>query len=969
MKCHWGLVACRTISGMALCLLAILPVCAQVEILEGQHVAEIRVLDEYGKPVTTHLPTIAIATGQPFNIEAERQSLKQLYRTGDFSDVRTEVSSTPDGLRVDFIVTRNYFNNLVLLDGLKGPPSEALALAALRLQLGETYRDSAMREAISRLQTTLTEDGLYQAKIKAVPAPFPETRQMNILVHVDQGPRAKIGTIQIRNQTSYPDAELLRRSKLATGKDVTAVRLERAGSRLRKYLTHAGYLGARVIVRRGDYDPKTNQLPLTLDMTAGPRVRIEVTGAKIRGSLLKKLLPMYSEGAVDEDLLQEGRRNLRDQLERGGYFDARVQFTTRNDPQKREQVITYEIERGSKHKLLKVQFDGNKYFSDSLLAGRISIQPAAFASPGRYSERLLKSDEDSIRGLYLANGFRDAKVQSEALDDFQGKSGDLLVRFHITEGVQTRVVGLRIEGNKAIDDATLLGVIGSTPGQPYSDFDVTSDRNNILALYYNEGFPDASFVAQVTDTDVPNRVRLTYTITERTQIRIQRVLLTGFQHTRIRTIAREVQMAPGEPLREGDVVESQRRLYNLGIFNRVAIAPQNPNGEDPDKNVVVETDEAKRITLSYGGGFEVQRLGGAGASPVGGSLSASPRGIFEIAEGNLGGRAQSLAFKVRASTLQYRSLLSFTSPNFLNNPRFNVVLTGFADKSRDVRTFTSTRYEGSFQLNQVVSRATTMIYRYSYRHVLVDASSLQIPIEEVPLFSQPARISSFGVTWVRDRRNNPGDASRGNFNTIDSSLAATSLGSSASFGRIFVQNSTYHPFGRAFVFARSIRFGVEETLGDTTTIDIPLPERFFAGGGTTLRGFGLNQAGPRDLSSGFPIGGLAMLILNQEVRFPMHLPIVGTRLGGAVFYDLGNVYTDLQHVTLRWSPATNDNSMNYLSHTVGFGFRYATPIGPVRLDLGYQLNPARFNFTDSNGLLQNSRLPHFQFFFNIGSIF
>jgi outer membrane protein assembly factor BamA len=112
-----------------------------------------------------------------------------------------------------------------------------------------------------------------------------------------------------------------------------------------------------------------------------------------------------------------------------------------------------------------------------------------------------------------------------------------------------------------------------------------------------------------------------------------------------------------------------------------------------------------------------------------------------------------------------------------------------------------------------------------------------------------------------------------------------------------------------------------------------------------------------------------MLVLNQEVRFPMHLPIVGSHLGGALFYDVGNVYTDLQHVTLRWSPVTNDNSMNYLSHTVGFGFRYATPIGPVRIDLGYQLNPAQFVFTDTNGLQQTSRLPHFQFFFNIGSIF
>ena len=503
MKCHWGPVACGMIGSVAFCLLALLPVRAQVAALQGRPVTEIRVLDENGMPVTTHLPSLSLAAGQPFDIEAERLSLKQLYRTGDFSDVRTEAISSPAGLRIDFIVTRNYFNNLVLLDGLKEPPSEALALASLRLGLGETFRESALREAIGRLQSTLTEDGLYQAKISSVPAPFPATRQMNILVHVDPGPRARVGAIEIHNQSSYPDKELLHRSKLVTGKELTSARLERAGTRLRRFLTHAGYLGARVIVRRGDYDPKSNLLPVTLDVTAGLRVRIEVTGAKIRGSQLKKLLPVFAEGAVDDDLLQEGRRNLRDQLERGGYFDARVQYTTRNDPQKREQVITYEIERGPKHKLLAVDFDGNKYFSDSLLAGRISIQPAAFASPGRYSERLLKSDEDSIRGLYQANGFRDVKVQSEALDDYKGKTGALLVRFHITEGVQTRVVGLRIEGNKSISDAELLGVIGSTPGQPYSDFDVTSDRDNVLALYYNEGFPDARFVAQVPTPTFP----------------------------------------------------------------------------------------------------------------------------------------------------------------------------------------------------------------------------------------------------------------------------------------------------------------------------------------------------------------------------------------------------------------------------------------------------------------------------------
>jgi outer membrane protein assembly factor BamA len=150
---------------------------------------------------------------------------------------------------------------------------------------------------------------------------------------------------------------------------------------------------------------------------------------------------------------------------------------------------------------------------------------------------------------------------------------------------------------------------------------------------------------------------------------------------------------------------------------------------------------------------------------------------------------------------------------------------------------------------------------------------------------------------------------------------------------------------------------------------IPLPERFFAGGATSLRGFGLNEAGPRDPCTGFPIGGLALLVFNQELRFPMKLPYIGSRLGGTLFYDGGNVYSDLTHITVAWKPSSTSN-LNYFSHTVGFGLRYPTPVGPVRVDFGWQINPAQYQATipPSTGQ-QFFRLPHFEFSFNIGPVF
>ncbi len=533
----------------------------------------------------------------------------------------------------------------------------------------------------------------------------------------------------------------------------------------------------------------------------------------------------------------------------------------------------------------------------------------------------------------------------------------------------------------------MLGIVGSTQGQPYSDLNVTSDRDNILALYYEQGFGEATFSADAvpvagTPADAP-RVRVTYRITEGQQVRVARVLVDGYEHTRLGVISREVGIRAGDPLSESALVDTQRKLYNLGVFTRVSLAPQNPAGNDPEKVMVVMVDEARRYTLAYGLGAEAQRLGGAGSAALSGTFTVSPRATFELAKANLTGRADTLSFKVRASTIQGRALLAYTAPNYFGNPDLSLQVSVFFDKTRDVQTFSSKRYEGSFQFTDKINLVDSIIYRYAYRHII--ATDLNIEPEEIPLFSQPTEVSEIGTSWIHDKRNNPADASRGNYEDVDIDLAIKALGSSASFLRFFLQNSTYHPIGRRLVFARSFRFGVQTPYQNTLSQDIPLPERFFAGGGTTLRGFGLNQAGPRDPVTGFPLGGQALLVLNQELRFPMHLPFIGNRLGGAVFYDAGNVYSTVEKISFRTTPPlpTFDNSgvcltnctneLNYFSHTVGFAIRYLTPIGPVAIDLAYQLNPAYFsgpitlpNNTSGMGL---TKLPGFQFFINLGSSF
>ena len=1021
-------------------------------------VVAVRIVRESDSHVLAESPPgISVEIGKPLDREKIAESLRALYKTGDYADLRAVVTPVTDGVRLDFEARENLFFNLVQIEGLEPPPTEASASATMQIGLGQTYRKQIVDEALERLRETLREEGLYQAEVSAETWPHPDTHQMDIVVHVKPGSRAHVSGIQLKNDTAYKDANMLSRFKMKPGQAITSARLQRGTERVRKFLAKRGHLSSRVTTRRGDYDAAKNAVPIFLEATQGPRVEVSVSGSKFSDSELKKLIPIYQEGAVDPDLLEEGKRNLREHLERLGYFDADVSYKIEMHDVKTsvwqgtQEAITYTVERGDKHKLVGIEITGNRYFDTELLKSRLQIFQGAFGSPGRFSRRLVDADAQSMQTLYQANGFLDAKVTQDVEDNYKGKEGYLFISFAVREGKQTRVASLAIEGIHAFKEEELLGVIGSTPGQPYSDFGVTADRDNILALYFNEGFPEATFSAtaervsppratNATQQETPpsshngssppaqkkeeqkkeakllaeqaDAVRLVYHIQEGPQTRVRTILISGYEHTRPGLIRREVRIKPQEPLREGDVIESQRRLYNLGIFNRVTIEPQNPTGTDVDKDIAVLVEEAKRYTLAYGGGFEVQRLAST-TNPTGGQVEAAPRGILEISKLNLTGRADTLSFKLRGSTLQGRALLGYSDPNTFGNSRLSFQATAFAEKTRDINTFTEQRYEGSVQLTDQISPLTTVLFRYAFRQVRV--SDLKILSQEVPLFNQPTLVSQFGVTWFRDSRNNPADASKGSFNSADFGIADTYLGSSASFLRFFFQNSTYHPIKRRFSFARSMRFGILAPYRDTVSLSfpapttpplptvIPLPERFFAGGGTSLRGFALNQAGPRDSISGFPVGGQAMLVLNQEFRFPMRLPFIGTSLGGAFFYDGGNVYSRLSRISFRTNlpsptlalqnpsqppgPAnvpmcvTNcSNELNYFAHTAGLGFRYKTPVGPIRIDLGYQLNrplfivpvscPSNTPTCVAGSLGQKStRLPGFQIFFNLGSTF
>jgi outer membrane protein assembly complex protein YaeT len=678
-----------------------------------------------------------------------------------------------------------------------------------------------------------------------------------------------------------------------------------------------------------------------------------------------------------------------------------VDFRTRPETND-ERTIEYVIARGERYKLVEVFLTGNRYFREEDLRERMFLQPAGFITMrrGRYSEAFREKDQENIANLYKANGFRDVKVTSTVDRSYQGKQGEVAVTINIDEGQQWVVDSVRLDGVVQGDAEYLRSQLASQEGQPFSDVNMAADRNMVLTWYYSNGLPDATFTAAWKPGATPSHADIVYTVTEGDRQYVRDVLLTGLKTTRRDLIEKRVTMSPGDPLSPVEQTGVQRSFNDMGVFARVDTAIENPDGDTSYKYILYNFEEANRYTLSLGFGAQIARFG----SPSSQSLAAaagktgfSPQASVNLSRLNFLGRGHTVSLRAIYSNLQKRGSISYLAPRFQDVEGRNFTASLLYDQTLSVRTFASRRQEAAVQVSQRLSRATTVMGRLAYRRVSV--SDVIIPVLLVPQLVQPVRLGLISANVAQDRRDDPGNPQRGIYNTGDVSLATRYLGSERNFVRLLLRNATYHPVTRHTIFARQTQFGwispFSTPAGLTEQQSVPLPERFFGGGAESLRAFPYNQAGPRDIGeplvpggpssqpTGFPLGGNALFFNNLELRFPL----IGANIQGVLFHDMGNVYTTIGDLSFR-SRQRDLNDFNYLVHALGFGLRYRTPVGPIRVDLAYALNPPSYlgfggsaqdilqcdptkPVAELPAVCQSSRqtVGHFQFFFSIGQTF
>jgi outer membrane protein insertion porin family len=975
-------------SGAAFLLALLSALCARAQIpepraFEGQRIISVR-FEPAEQPLSPdQLSRFVLVKPDTLYRAADlRASIKRLYETGEYEYIEADGEPANGGVAIVFRTAARWFIGwLHIASGIKRSPTRGEIAGAADLELGQPFSAEGLKAAVDRVRPVLEENGFFEAKVSSQLTRDPRHQQMNIRIIVDPGKRARFSEPVVTGQPGMEAEEISEAThwhRLLFGwKPVTAANTQNGLQRLRKKYTDAGRLMASISIAKMEYHPETGTVTPFLHVLAGPKVHVLTEGASVSSKKLKRYVPVYDERAVYQDLLVEGARNLRDYFQLQGYFDAKVSYSVRPVEAGHEDII-YKIAPGLRRKLVHVGVEGNHYFSVQSIRDRMLIQPAGWLwfEHGKYNEAFVRNDIAAIQGLYQSNGFRDARVRIVLIENYAGKRNQVAALVRIVEGPQYLVSKLTITGMKQIRESEVVPNLSSAEGQPFSELNVAIDRNYIIRLYNRSGYPNAAFSWTMEPGPGPHQMRIDYRIVEGERQWVRDVLVGGVERTSPGLLASAFEIHRGDPLSPQAMTGTQEKLYNLGIFDMVNTAVQNPDGETADKYVLYQVREGAPWQIAGGVGAESARIGGGNqldfTAPAG-KTGFSPRVSVNATRINTWGLGQTITLSGLLSTIEQTGQVNYLIPRFRNATGRDITLTGLYDRSFNVNTFNSERLLGQVQMSQPLSRASTLLWSFSYSRTGI--SNLKINPLLVPLLSQPARIGLLSGNYVQDRRDDPVNPRRGIYNTLNLGVSSSIFGSQSSFTRLLGNNATYYTLRRNLVIARRIQFGwiapFAVASGIPAAQSVPLSQRFFAGGSMTNRGFPENQAGPRDLLTGFPLGGNALLFHNTEFRFPLY-----GNVGGVLFHDMGNVYTSISDISFRvHQPSLVD--FNYMVHAVGFGLRYATPIGPVRADFAYSINPPRFfGLTGTPQQLLAGTAPrvltgisHFQFFISLGQAF
>ncbi|WP_162601096.1 outer membrane protein assembly factor [Occallatibacter savannae] len=897
--------------------------------------------------------------GQPFAREKVEATAAALRETGRFQKVRIQVEPLSNGLRVLYVLEPAVWYGIFQFPGAERYPYSRL-IQVSNYTSQAPYDSATVEQDRQRLLRFFRQEGYFKADVTTSLQTDTKHGVVNVIFHSDLGKKAKFGDVNITGVSPAQQKELhdqitgplarFRGAAVRHGKAYKRPTLNKATNRLESHLQKKGYLAAQVKLSGAEFHADTNRADIQFNADPGTKTKVEIQGARLFPWTKKTLLPVYQGVGVDPETVAEGEQALSSYYQKKGYFDIKVSSETTGNDQLR--TVVYRIAKGKKHSVTDVHIAGEQQLKADDLTPHIAVQKKHFLSHGQFSDQLVRASIKNLKGVYESQGFSNVQVTSNVIKH----GGDIEVTFHVTEGPRDVVTSLAIQGASTFPESQFAPKgLKLAEGQPYSQANVQADRAGIMANYFRAGYLTASFretATQVSKND-PHHINVIYHIYEGPRVFTGDVLTLGRNYTRQRLIDQDVNiLKPDEPLTETNLLTAGSSLYDhTGVFDWAEVDPRTQITTQTSEDVLIKVHEAKRNDFTYGFGFELINRGGSIPSgtaavpnlpPVGlpSNFKTSqttfygPRGSFQYTRNNFRGKGESVTFTAFAGRLDQRLGLFYINPNFRWTP-WKSTFSFTYERNEQNPIFSSQQDVGSYQIQRFIDEAKHNLFFVRYSFSKTDLTRVEIP-ELVPPEDQHVRLSGFGANLTRDSRDNVLDAHKGVLDSIELDLNSTKLGSSVNFAKLTSQAAIYREKFHNIVWAGSIRVGLAQPFANSR---VPLSERFFTGGGDSLRGFPLDGAGPQRnifvCSSNetapncpqinVPSGGNEQLIINAEARIP--LPIK-KGIGIVPFYDGGNVFPRI---------GFHDFTSLY-ANNIGIGLRYATPVGPIRFDFGYNLN-------------------------------
>jgi outer membrane protein assembly complex protein YaeT len=705
----------------------------------------------------------------------------------------------------------------------------------------------------------------------------------------------RLSSVQIRGVGAEELERLRNLLPLRVGEPFSRAAMFEAVEAIKRHLVRAGRIEASVTATSVLDGSRAD---IAYDVAPGPVVSVVIEGAtpKEQRKLRDGLEALWIESVFPEDLYRDSADRIREFFHARGHFAVDVQIAEeRADQGKRVRFI---IDRGLPVRVEDVVILGAEQLPQDRIRRQLLTRPASALARRVLVPATLADDLRAIVALYRDEGFLRVRV-AEPRIRLSSSADAAVVELEIHEGPRFTVSEIRVPTDLPFAPADLRAWADLAPGTVYSRSRLLQAESNLRNRIDERGYPGVRVRGRAELAE--DSVAVLFEIEPGAFQTLGRIAISGNRFTRDKVIERELGLKVGDALSREQLLQSQHRLYQLGIFRNVRITHRPQEEGDATRQLVeVVVDESPPLATSFGAGYDTEN---------------GPRFSFSVTNENLAGHDRVLGIQGKASAVERRLQLIGREPRLFTERLPTLFSVSWAE--REEIGFTEQRRGAALRVDRRFQERWTGYARYSVERV--DLSDIEDPEAVQEERVQDLRLGGVELAVIRATLDHPLLPRQGTRSSASLRVFAEPLLSEASFVQGAVQATGLHTSRGGLTLASAIRMGLAAPFGASE--EVPISERFFAGGDTTLRGFPRDEVGPKT-EAGTPLGGEALLLFNTELR----LPILGS-LKGVLFYDAGNVY-----------PEISDLDPTDLRHVLGAGLRYETAIGPLRLEYGRKLD-------------------------------